>query len=329
MKSPNQPLVSVLVPVYQAEKYIERCARSLFEQTYDNLEYVFCDDCSTDASIQILEEVLKEYPERTAQVQIIHHEQNRGLASARNTLIANSKGLFLFWVDSDDWVEKNAIALLVAKQQETDADIVTGRAIAHMKDKTTRCHDGWDLDKNSLMEEIIKCKCGSTLWRRLFRKSLFIDNDIHFLDGVAGREDYAVVIPLLYYSKIVAGLDAIVYHWNRTNLNSISYGYKDLTFQRGYLLSCEVVALFFEGKDDRYYLCKKMMVKRAHDFMMIHYRHRYSEGYKAMVEWIMESEKQYWNVIRWNLWIVRMVERNYLMMLLSQPVRSIYSKLFL
>ena len=120
----GNPLVSVLVPVYQAEVYIERCARSLFEQTYDNLEYLFCDDCSADASIRKLESVMKDYPARLEQIRIIHHERNRGSAVARNTLIDNCKGVFCFWADADDWVEINAVELLVKKQQETDADVV-------------------------------------------------------------------------------------------------------------------------------------------------------------------------------------------------------------
>lgn len=88
------PLVSVLVPVYQAEKYIERCAQSLFEQTYDNVEYVFCDDCSPDASIQILETIIKEYLQRSGRIQIMHHAKNWGSAVARNTLFTNRKKLF-------------------------------------------------------------------------------------------------------------------------------------------------------------------------------------------------------------------------------------------
>lgn len=324
----NQPLVSILVPVYQVEEYIERCARSLFEQTYDDLDYVFCDDCSPDDSIQKLEEVMKEYPLRSEQIRIIRHEQNRGSAAARNTLIDNCKGVFCFWADADDWVETNAVELLVKKQQETDADIVTGRAYAYMTDRVTRCHDGWDLGKNMLMEEIIKCKCGSTLWRRLIRKSLFTDYGIRFHEGVNGREDYAVVIPLLYYAKKIAGIDGIVYHYNMTNTSSLSYGYKDLSFQLDYLESCELIIAFFEGKDEHYHrLCEEMKIKRAHDFMMIHYKNRYRKGYQSMAQYLSKSDKKYWEKIRWGKWIIRTIESNYYMMRLTYPLRKIYTKL--
>lgn len=323
------PLVSVLVPVYRVEQYIERCAHSLFEQTYDNLEFIFCDDCSPDASIQKLEEVMKNYPQRSEQIRIIHHERNRGSAAARNTLMENCTGDFCFWVDSDDWVETNAIELLVKKQQETDADIVTGRAYAHKLDRMIRCHDGWDLDKDTLMDDIIKCKCGATLWRRLIKKSLFWDNEITFHEGINGREDYSVIIPLFYYAKVVAGIDAVVYHYNLTNIHSISYCYKDLTFQCQYLKSCEIIAKFFIGKNERIYrLCKEMMVKRAHDFMMTQYRYKYQKGYQTMAEFILDSDCKFWTMICWNNRIIRIVESHYYLMRITYPIRQLLSRFF-
>lgn len=79
----NEPYqVSVLVPVYGVEKYIERCARSIFEQTYHNLDIIFVDDCTPDHSIDVLKRVLKDYPERKEQTRIIKHDHNRGLAGA-------------------------------------------------------------------------------------------------------------------------------------------------------------------------------------------------------------------------------------------------------
>ncbi|MBQ1779984.1 MAG: glycosyltransferase family 2 protein, partial [Bacteroidales bacterium] len=118
--------VSILVPIYEVEKYIERCARSLFEQTYDNLEYIFVDDCSPDKSMEILEQVMEDYPNRKKQVRIIRHEHNRGLAAARNTALDAATSPFITHVDSDDYLSLDAIHLLVNKQVETDADIVSG-----------------------------------------------------------------------------------------------------------------------------------------------------------------------------------------------------------
>ena len=76
-------LVSVLVPIYGVEEYIEKCTRSLFEQTYDNIEYVFVDDCTTDNSIIVLRNVLENYPKRKGHVKIVKHAQNKGLSGAK------------------------------------------------------------------------------------------------------------------------------------------------------------------------------------------------------------------------------------------------------
>ena len=76
-------LVSILVPVYGVEQYIERCARSMFEQTYPNLEYVFVNDCTPDLSMEVLHKVMMDYPQRKDAVHAINHDRNRGLAAAR------------------------------------------------------------------------------------------------------------------------------------------------------------------------------------------------------------------------------------------------------
>ena len=73
--------VSILVPVYGVEQYIEKCARSLFEQTYSDIEYVFVNDCTKDDSIGVLKRVLEKYPQRMQQVRIINHEKNMGLGA--------------------------------------------------------------------------------------------------------------------------------------------------------------------------------------------------------------------------------------------------------
>lgn len=88
--------VSVLLPVYGVAKYIQRCATSVFEQTYDNLEIIFVDDCTPDDSITILKKALENYPNRKNQTRIVKHEHNRGLSAARNTAVENATGELSF-----------------------------------------------------------------------------------------------------------------------------------------------------------------------------------------------------------------------------------------
>jgi len=330
IQSLYSPLVSILVPVYNVEPYIERCVRSLFEQTYSNLEFVFCDDCSTDASIQILDLVLKEYPQRATHVRIIHHERNMGSASARNTLIAASKGVFLVWVDSDDWIETNAVESLIAKQQEMDADIVTCRCYGHYDDTVREYFDGGcNLDKDTLLEMILSGKCGSSVCRRLIRRQLHTDHDIRCLDGVDGRDDFQLIIPLVYYSKKVDTADIFLFHYNRTQHQSITYDYmNNLTYQVQSMRSRLYIRDFFLGKDNRCVrIVSEEMVSMAYKYMIHHYKHRNRKGYHIMVDYIEQTERKYWGKIGWNRWIKRVVEKNYYMMSMTYPIRRLLSKL--
>lgn len=116
------PKVSVIIPVYGVEKYIERCARSLFEQTLDDIEFIFVNDCTLDNSINVLETTLEEYPKRKSQVQIINFEQNQGAAKAREIGMKTANGEYIIHCDSDDWVVKEAYETLynIAKASESD-----------------------------------------------------------------------------------------------------------------------------------------------------------------------------------------------------------------
>ena len=118
--------ISVLVPVYGVEKYIARCAESLFGQTYADLEFVFVDDCTPDHSIDVLRSVMARYPARQAQVRIIHNEKNSGIGAVRQKLIDSCTGDCLTFVDSDDYMPLDAISLLAAGMERSGADMVDG-----------------------------------------------------------------------------------------------------------------------------------------------------------------------------------------------------------
>lgn len=118
------PKVSVCIPVYCVEKYIEQCARSLFEQTLDDIEFIFVDDCSPDNSVAILERTIKEYPQRIKQVSLIHHEKNQGHSGVFKTLLTNASGEYVITCDSDDWVESDMYEKMYRKAKETNTNIV-------------------------------------------------------------------------------------------------------------------------------------------------------------------------------------------------------------
>ena len=189
----EQPLVSILVPIFNVEKYIKRCVTSLMQQGYRNIEYVFVNDCTQDNSISILVETIKEYPQRT-NIKIINHESNKGLAASRNTGILNSKGTYISFVDSDDYLEPNAIEIMVKKAIETSADIVIGNfqfIINSSKKIFKRPKNRYD--KIEYIQAILRWnEIDLTLWGKLIKRELFSHHNINSFDGYNFGEDFAV-----------------------------------------------------------------------------------------------------------------------------------------
>ena len=105
MRTNRRAKVSVVIPVYGVEKYIERCVRTLFGQTLDDMEFIFVNDCTPDCSIDLLCSVLEEFPQRKEQVRIINQPHNMGAAKAREVGIKAATGEYIIHCDSDDWVD--------------------------------------------------------------------------------------------------------------------------------------------------------------------------------------------------------------------------------
>ena len=120
MNSQHTPLVSVIVPVYNVEQYLDECLNSICQQTYENLEIIVVEDCSTDNSLNTLIKYLED-----SRVKLIQHEKNSGLSAARNTGIDAAKGDYIMFVDSDDLVHLSLIELCVKYAIVNDADLIT------------------------------------------------------------------------------------------------------------------------------------------------------------------------------------------------------------
>ena len=246
--------VSVLVPYYNARDFIARCARAIFEQTYHNIECIFVDDCSPDNSIGILENVLKDYPQRKEQVKIIKHECNKGVSAARNTALRNSSGEFTVFVDSDDDMPRDAIEKLVKKQLDTGADIITGQVVRHYDNKVSIIERPHFYDHDDFVEDMIKPSLNHTLWGRLIRKSLYIEHNIQAKEGINIGEDMQIMVQLAFYANKCESLWEVVYYYDCTNELSCMNQYDLENIHRLIqdTASMEIVRDFFVDKSDRF-----------------------------------------------------------------------------
>lgn len=215
--------VSVLVPVFGVEKYIEQCARSLFEQTMlDGIEFIFTDDCTTDKSISILTEVLKEYPHRKPQVKIIHHDENYGLAEARVTGLHAAQGEYVIHCDSDDWVEPNMYELLYAEAKKTGADIIGCDYFREVETQSNIIKEDFGISPSKMIGEMLTGKnIEGYLWNRLIRRDFYLAGHFRAEKGITLLEDLAVTIPMHYATTRVGYVAQPLYHYSK-NPTSIS-----------------------------------------------------------------------------------------------------------
>lgn len=115
----DNPLVSIIIPVYNSEKFLKKCLESVYLQTYKNIEVIIIDDGSTDQSGRMCDEVSEKYK----YIKIIHNS-NQGVSMARNCGLDNANGDFIMFLDSDDWLEYDILAKVVEKGIKTNADII-------------------------------------------------------------------------------------------------------------------------------------------------------------------------------------------------------------
>jgi len=216
----HQTKVSILVPLYNASAFLERCVRSLFEQTYENLEFVFVNDGSTDNSIQLLHEFCEQYPNRTNSCVIIDRTTNKGISFTRNELLQHATGDFISFVDADDYIEKNAIELLVENQKKYDSDIESCGFIIEYNNgnKKTILKN---LNKESFLDEMVTGASGHELYCRLFRRDVIKANHLTFSTNFNIAEDWLFLIKCAYYSKTIHNSQLCLYHYNCMNQASL------------------------------------------------------------------------------------------------------------
>lgn len=256
----NNPKISVIIPVYNVDKYVEKCLKSIINQTYNNLEIIIVNDGSTDNSLMICEKIAK----KDKRIKIIT-QKNGGLSLARNTGIKNSTGDYIAFIDSDDYVSKRFIEVLYNTLIANNADISVCDYIYvdendHKWSKTKKMNKIYsnidaikDLFVGNQDTEVMS-------WNKLYKKSLFLDNNILFPEGMI-HEDNFTTYKLYYFSKSIALVDEKLYFYLQRN-NSIM-GKKFNVKRLNILLAIDETKQFFEKKKidlSKEILCYKIKV---------------------------------------------------------------------
>lgn len=245
--------VSVIVPIYNVEQYLDTCIKSIVEQTYQNMEILLIDDGSNDLS----PDICNQWEKRDSRIRVFHR-QNSGVSEARNFGIKNTEGEYLTFVDADDWIEPRTVeqALEIALQNESDIvfwpyyrEMVSKKQAVHFFPET-KVFEGKEI-RNVLVRKLFgpygkgvnrpeQLDYCSTVWGKLYRASLIIDNSLAFVDyrKIGMFEDGLFNISAFSKAQKITYLDNNLSHYRRVNTGQLTSTYRpDFYYQSNELYS--------------------------------------------------------------------------------------------
>ena len=243
----SEPLISIIIPVYNVEKYLPKCLDSVINQTYQNLEIICINDSSPDNSLSILEE----YAEKDKRIKIITKD-NTGVSNARNSGLDIASGEYIMFIDADDWVSINICEAMYNIAKEKNIDVVM---CDYIKEFSNVSKQNYTFDKNicfnkdDVKHKLYRRMIGlyndelahpekadnlCTIWAKLYKRSIIEDNDIRFYDirKIGTYEDGLFNLDVFRCTNTVFYVAEGMYHYRKDNKDSITTKYnKDIEKQ--------------------------------------------------------------------------------------------------
>lgn len=236
-----KPLVSVIIPVYNSERYLKQCLDSIVNQTWYDLQIICVDDGSSDHSWKIL----NEYSEKDKRLLIIRKE-NEGVSKARNLALEHANGEYIAFVDSDDWIDLDTIECSVKAMKKYNADVVLWsyiREIGNISLKKEIFSQDIVFEESAVRDKLYRRMIGlykeelsqpenmdaiCPVWMKLYRRSIINDNKIQFYDirEIGTYEDGLFNLNYFSYAKKAVFIEKYFYHYRRDNAESVTTVYK-------------------------------------------------------------------------------------------------------
>ena len=236
-------LISIIVPMYNSEKYISRCLESLIKQTYKNIEIIVVDDGSNDNSINIVTSL------NDKRIRL-YKKENSGVSLTRNFAIEKSKGDLLLFVDSDDYIDINMVAKLVKKvKNKDDAFIICDNTEIYIDKEEIREifeEKNINLNKEYLIRSIASGRAG-LVCSKLVSKKVIIDNNIRFDSNLKVGEDQLFFIEVAQHCSNFEYINESLYFYDRRNEDSTTISYQENLINNFKYLQEKIENIFFKN----------------------------------------------------------------------------------
>lgn len=215
----KRPLISVLIPVYNAQKFLTSCLDSVCSQSYSNIEIICVDDGSTDASFNLL----KQYAQKDSRIQVFHQD-NLGVGVTRNRCLSESKGEFVAFVEADDRIVPSYVETLLREATQFQADIVRccWKEVLNGKTKKAGCSSKRNLPiGDGISKRMMAGYYDSMVWCKLIKRELITQNHLQFNEQVV-CEDLSFAILLFIFANKIVSISDQLYIYCRDNTHSIT-----------------------------------------------------------------------------------------------------------
>lgn len=214
-------LVSYIIPVYNVSAYIERCAKSLFTQTYGDIEFIFINDCSTDDSEVKLRKVIELFPNVQCRVKIISNKTNLGSATTRNIGLSNATGNYVMFADSDDWISMDYVESMVRQIDSGSYDIVYCDYFESYNNYDNRISQAYGQDNIECIRAMLGRGMHGSTCNKIYRRSFLLKTKQRFVKGADLFEDVSWNIRLFACTTKISYIPKAFYHYVQYNSNSI------------------------------------------------------------------------------------------------------------
>ncbi len=256
----ENPDLTVIVPVYNSERFLEECVTSLMEQTLNSIEFIFIDDASKDNSLHLLTNTLNRFPHRHSDVTILHHPTNRGVAFTRQEGITHSNGTWIIFCDSDDLVDKNAYDLMLKLADSNGCDVIACglSTFGEVKTPIISSPGSGLMDSVYMLEGICgmrKKSIHGSLCNKMIRRSLFIN--VYFPKNLSYCEDEVAIFQVLSKSPKILCISTPLYKYRVHGLSLVRT--KDKTMLNQVEILLEALRTLSENAEP--YFIKALNVK--------------------------------------------------------------------
>lgn len=251
------PKISIIIPIYNSEKYLKKCLDSVINQTLEDIEIICIDDCSTDNSRKILEE----YKAKDNRIKLLFNKENKGQGYTRNIGIDTAIGEYIGFIDSDDEIEKKYYQYLYSRAKDNCVDMASANIMYHFEENNTKQMGSWikkSEQKGELLIDLkdklsrVYCNCATSPCKHIYKREMIINHKIRFASGLFHEDQYYNLKAYYYANKVITEeINSPIYYYLVHKDSSMNKDVKSANYKKTKFDQIEIIKKSLEFLHDQ------------------------------------------------------------------------------